>query len=248
MKKRFPIIIITVCTLVLLSGCVNLVQEVTITEDGSGALRFAIGVETASYAQFRERIPEEYQLENFFAAFSEDENITGVAQDQYVAGGRTWDAIELQVADFTQLFAEERRIGPIAISLDQADDGNYIFSQTIDLPSSNLQIPGINLMDLSGAGYTVRLITPQIVNTTGFQPAVGVSEWEVPLSEMVQGGEVVYLQAEYALEPFEGMFIPWEVFYPYVVIGFLSMGVLAILVVIILNTRKKRDQIDQIKF
>lgn len=237
----------SVVVLIFLSGCVSLVQEMSIAEDGSGTLRFALGVETESYEQFQERMPEEYQLENFLAAFVQNENINDVQQTHYDEGGYTWDAIEIEVADFSLLFGEERRIGPLAISLDSEGESTTFF-ETIDIPASNLEIPGINLLDLTGAGFTVRLIAPQIVDTTGLQTSAGVSEWEIPLSELVQGGETVYLQAEYTLETYQGLFIPWEVFFPYVVIGFLGLGVLSILGVIIINTRKKPKDSQQIEF
>jgi len=68
------------------------------------------------------------------------------------------------------------------------------------------------------------------------------------VSELVQEAETVYLQADYVLEPYEGTFIPWETFFPYVVIGFLAAGFLAILIVIIVNTRGKREKKREVHF
>jgi len=64
----------------------------------------------------------------------------------------------------------------------------------------------------------------------------------------LRGDEAIFLQAAYKLEPYEGLFIPWEVFFPYVVIGFLSLGILSIFVIIIVNSRKKNEDIPKIKF
>jgi hypothetical protein len=46
------------------------------------------------------------------------------------------------------------------------------------------------------------------------------------------------------LEPYEGNFIPWEMIFPYAVAGFLGVGVVVILAVVILNTTNigKRDK------
>jgi hypothetical protein len=117
----------------------------------------------------------------------------------------------------------------------------------MDMESSNVLIPGINLLNLAGASYSVRLVTPQVVDTNGFHRAAGISTWDVPLSEFLQGGSSVNLRSEFLLEPYEGTFIPWEVFFPYIVIGFLGLGVLSILLVILINTAKKRDDSLQLK-
>jgi hypothetical protein len=77
---------------------------------------------------------------------------------------------------------------------------------------------------------------------------VDVSEWEIPLEEFLRGDEAIFLQASYKLESYNGVFIPWEVFFPYVVIGFLTLGILSILTVIIVNSRKKDEDIPKIKF
>ncbi len=234
-------------SILFLSGCVTFLQDMAVNEDGSGTLRFAIGVESEAYPQFAESIPEGYQLENFLASFMQDEAINDIEEDQYQADGYTWESIQLEVSDFTQLFSEEQRVGPLVMSMDQ-DDDVYTFTQTVDMGGSNLDIPGINLMDLTGARYRVRLQSPQIISTTGVQPSAELSEWEFTMQELIRGEEALFLQAEYSLEPYEGIFIPWEVFFPYVVIGFLLIGVLSIVFVIILNTRKKEEEIPQIKF
>ncbi|MCB2210421.1 hypothetical protein KQH62_05965 [bacterium] len=219
----------------------------TVHEDGSGVLRFALGVESASYDLFQEQLPEGMDLEGLLATLMQDENVTEVTTDQYEGGGRVWEVVELQVADFAALLTEERRIGPLVIALDESE-GLYAFEEVIDLENSTMSIPGIHLMDLAGAGYTVRLDTPQIITTNGLQTDAGVSTWEVSIGDLVEGGETIVLEADYSLEPYEGNFIPWETFFPYVMIGFLGLGVLAILVVIVVNTRKKKDQGDKIKF
>lgn len=246
-KLRIPILILTTLSLVFLSSCVTILQDMTVAEDGSGTLRFAFGVDSEVYPQFTESIPEGYQLDNFLASLMQDERITNIEEDQYESDGYTWDSIQLTVSDFYQLFEEDRRVGPLVMSMSQ-DGDIYTFTQSIDVAGSNLEIPGINLMDLSGARYRVGLQSPQIINTNGVQPSAKVSEWEFTMEEFIRGDEALFLQAEYSLEPYDGVFIPWEVFFPYVVIGFLTLGGMSIILVIILNTRKKEEEIPQIKF
>lgn len=246
-KLRFLVLLISTLSLLLLSGCVTILQDMSVAEDGSGTLRFAIGVESEAYPQFEESIPEGYQLENFLTGMMQDQAVLDIEEDQYQADGYTWESIQLEISDFSQLFSEERRVGPLIMSMSQAE-GIYAFTQTFDIAGSNLEIPGINLMDLTGARYRVRLQTPQIISTTGVQPSAELSEWEFTMEEFIRGEEALFLQAEYTLEPYEGVFIPWEVFFPYVVIGFLAIGGLSIVIVIILNTRKKKEEIPQIKF
>ena len=186
-------------------------------------------------------------LENLFATLILDEGVTDVNQAFYEEGNRTWTTIELQVGDMTELFVEERTFGPLTLSIRPEGDG-FAFEQMLDLAQSNLDIPGVNLLDLTGAGYTVRLVTPQIVSTNGLQEAAGVSLWEIPLSDLLQGGESVFLDADYILEPYEGVFIPWETFFPYVVIGFLALGVVSILMVIIANTTGRDEKPQKLQF
>jgi len=246
-KPRILALFLTTLSVIFLSGCVTMHQDMAVAEDGSGTLRFAIGVESEVYPQFIESIPEGYQLENFLASLMQDESVIDIEEDQYQADGYTWESIQLEVSDFSQLFSEERRVGPLVMSLDQ-DDTIFTFTQAVDMVGSNLEIPGINLMDLTGARYRVRLQTPQIIGTTGVQPSAELSEWEFTMQELFRGEEALFLQAEYTLEPYQGVFIPWEVFFPYIVIGFLALGSLSILIVIIINTRKKKEEIQQIKF
>jgi hypothetical protein len=246
-RRRHFLILIILIALIALSGCVNLQQEITVREDGSGVLHFAFGVDSESYDLVQEQRPEGMDLEGLLATLMQDENVTGMTTDHYESGGRIWDTVELEVADFAALLAEDRRIGLLVLSLGESE-GVYSFEEILNLENSTMSIPGIHLMDFSGAGFTVRLNTPQIITTNGLHVDAGVSTWEVSLSDLLQGGETIILEADYSLEPYEGDFIPWETFFPYVMLGFLGLGILAILVVIVVNTRKKSDQGDKIKF
>ena len=245
-SRIFSLSLAVIC-LVLLTGCVNLIQEITVEEDGSGTLRFALGVETTAYPQFQELMPEEMAFENLLTNLILDENVTEVTQDIYEEDGYTWQTIELDVENFAVLLAEERSFGPIILEIDR-DGDTFFLLQTLDLEGSNMSIPGINLLDLSGAGYEVRLNTPHILSTNGLQEQAGTSVWEISLGDLLQGEDTIFLQAEYVLEPYDGVFIPWETFFPYIVIGFVVVGLLAILVVIIVNTAGKREKEQTLKF
>ena len=248
MRRSYIILFVCLTVMVmLLSGCVSLVEEITIREDGSGTLRFALGVESENYQAFQEAIPEGFDLENLFSVLGRDENVTSVDIDRYLQDGRNWETVELTVTDFTAVFGQARRIGPITITF-QEEEGAYRFTQTIDLASSTLVIPGVNLMDFSDGTYGVTLNTPQVLSTNGVQPAAGIGTWSIPLDEVLQGGSTVFLRADYLLDPYEGVFIPWELFFPYVVIGFLALGGMAVLVVILVNTTSKRDKAPTLKF
>lgn len=248
MKKRnLYLALLAFTALLLLSGCVNVVQEMTVREDGSGSLQFAVGVEAASYFLVMEQIPDGFAVDDLLSVLLLNENVREVSRDQYQSGGRIWDTVTLEVDDFAALFEAERRLGPMRIKVDREEDV-YTFQTVINLATSNLTIPGINLLDLSGSSYTVRLITPQIVSTNGLQTAAGTSVWDVPLSDLLQGGSRVNLRADYTLEPYEGTFIPWETFFGYVETGFLAAGILIILIVIVVNTRRKKEEAQKIKF
>ncbi len=248
MKKRLPsLLLIAFLTLFALSGCINLYQDITVKEDGSGFLRFATSIETETYDAVQEQIPQGFQLEGLLSTLMQNENVTNVITDHYEADGRTWDTVELEVSDIATLLEEDRRIGLVMLSLKESD-GTYSFGEIIDVQNTNLAIPGVNLMDLTGAGYTVTLNAPQIVSTNGLQTAAGATSWDVPLSDLLQGGETIVLEADYTLTPFEGTFIPWGTFFPYLMTGFLVLGVGAILVVIVVNTTKRKKNDLKIKF
>jgi hypothetical protein len=70
----------------------------------------------------------------------------------------------------------------------------------------------------------------------------------VALDDLLQGGTAINQRAVYTLEPYEGFFIPWEVFFPYVVVGFLGLGGVSILIVIIVNTVGKGQKERKINF
>ena len=244
MKKRIPLLLIlSLTTLLLLSGCVNLVQEVAVREDGSGAVRVALGVEESSYDYAQELIPEGYELNNLVSSLSLDENAVGITEDHYEESGRVWDSVEVEFSDMLAVFGEKRSFGPVTMRLTEAD-GEYSFTEEIDVYNSTLSIPGVHLMDLAGAGFTVRLDTPQIVRTSGVQETAGVSVWEVSVFDLVEEEDMITLTADYVLEPYVGNFIPWEKLFPLLVMGFLGTGILAILVIVVVNTTNigKRDK------
>jgi hypothetical protein len=241
------LIFFAVSTLFLLSGCVDLVQEVTVDQKGAGTLHFAYGVDTPIYSQFEQTIPNEYKLENLFANLTLDENVNEVIREDYEENGKTWQAITLEIADMAALFAEEKRLGPILISIDE-DQGTYFYQQTIDLGLMTVNIPGIKLLDLSGAGYEVTVITPQIIDTNGSHRAAGTSDWKVSIKDFVEADEAIFMVSEYRLEPYEGRFIPWELFFPYILFGFLGLGIATILIIVLVNTRRKVEDNPRINF
>lgn len=248
MKKRTPpLLLIAIVMLFALSGCINLYQDITVNEDGSGFLRFAASMQTETYNAVQDRIPQSLRLESLLGTLMQNENVSNVITDHYEAEGRTWDTVELEVEDLAALLEEDRRIGFVIVSMKESD-GTYSYEEVLDLENTNLTIPGVNLMDLTGAGYTVTLNAPQILSTNGLQTAAGSATWDVSLSDLLQGGETIILQADYSLTPYEGTYIPWATFFPILVSGFLGLGVVAILVVIIVNTTKKRDKGQKIKF
>ena len=240
-KRRISLMVLALTMMICLSGCVTLVQEMVIREDGSGTFSLALGVESSAYPQFQEAIPEAYQMDNLLRNLLANENITNFWVDNYEANGYIWESIQMEVADIYQLFDDPQQIGLATIDFNQ-DGDSYTFQQVLDLAGSNMSIPGVNLLDLAGAGYTIRLVTPQITATNGLQEAAGVSVWQVPLSELLQGGTTTTMRANYLLEPFEGVFIPWETFFPYLVIGVLALGGISILVIIIVNTMGKEKE------
>ena len=248
-KKRVQTLLIAVALLCLLflSSCVVISEEINVFEDGSGTMRFAIGVKQENYENFQEALPEGYALENYFATLTQNEALASMQADHYMQDGLHWESVELEVADFVALFSQKRRIGPVEITFDEREEG-FRFTQTIDLANSNLVIPGVHLMDLSALEFTVDLKTPQILNTNGVQSAAGVSTWTIPMDEVLRDGSTVFLRADYILEPYEGIFIPWEVFFPYLVIGFLALCGLAIVTVIFVNTVIKREKASTLKF
>ena len=90
-----------------MSGCASVLQTLTIREDGSGFLRINVGVESEFYPQYQESLPDSLALDNLLATLFQDENVTDVIQDQYEAEGRTWDSIQVEMADVLAIFAEE---------------------------------------------------------------------------------------------------------------------------------------------
>ena len=246
LRKKYAIKLLAVLCLFFLSGCVSLIQEINVHEDGSGSLNFSLGVDSSIYPQFLETMPEGFTFENLLSGLMLDENVTDVVQTQYEENGKNWETIQLSISDISAVFNGGRRIGPGMITIAERN-GSYVFTQFMDLGSSNVVIPGVNLLNLAGTSYSVRLVTPQVLDTNGLHRAAGVSTWDVPLSEFLQGGSSVNLRSEYLLEPYEGFFIPWEVFFPYVVIGFIGLGGISILLVILINTAKKREDKLQLR-
>ncbi len=177
-----------------------------------------------------------------------DEGVVDVQREAYESEGRNWEAVQIEVGDMADFLSTGRSVGPLVMTIDADEDGSYSFMQNLDLEEFTFRVPGIYLMDVADAEYTLRLVTPQIVQSNGVQEAVGTSVWEFILRTLIQNEDDLFMQADYVLEPYEGLFIPWDTFYSYVVIGFLAVGVISILVVIILNTTRKADKEKKIQF
>lgn len=246
-KTQIAIFLLAALSLLFLSGCVTLSEEVRVEDDGSGTILFALGVETESYEQFQESVPEGLSLESLLSLIIQDENVSLQNRDIYEADGYTWDSFELDINNFIDVFSEPKRVGPLLISMDE-DEEVFYFTQMIDVALLTIGIPGLNLLDLSEVEYNVKFSAPQITNTNGIQRTADETTWKVPVTEVLQDGEVVYLETEYIMQPYEGFFIPWELFFPYVVIGFLALGGLSVLIVIFVNTTGKREKTQQYKF
>lgn len=246
-RSHFYLILLALIAIVFLNGCISLVEEITVNEDGSGLLRFDLGIETEYYAAYEEAVPTGYELEDLFAVFENDENVTSIKFDRFSRDNLTWESVEISVENVMAAFGQSRKIGPLTIEFDE-EGGEYRFIQNINVANSTLNIPGVNLMDLSDSSYVVRLVTPQIVSTNGIQQTAGISSWKIPLDEILQQGSSAFLRANFLLEPYEGFFIPWEVFFPYLVIGFLALCFGSILLVIVVNTVKKRDNEPTLKW
>jgi len=246
-RKRLLQILAGLFILFLLSGCVQLQQDMIVHEDGSALLHFAFGVETESYEAVQEQIPDGMSLESLLATLIADDLVTEVSRDHYESNGITWDTVDLAVSDFAALLEYEPRIGWAVLAVDEEEAG-YYFQQVLDINNTNLTIPGINLMDLSGASYTVTLETPQILNTNGDQPQAGTATWDIGVTDLLQGGDRLILAADYSLIPYEGNFVPMKLIFPYVVVAFLGIGVLAIVIVILVNTTKLGDKTRRLRF
>ena len=246
-RRRLIQILVGLLILFLLSGCVHLQQDMVVNEDGSALLHFAFGVETESYEIVQEQIPEGMSLESILASLLSDELVTEITRDHYEDKGYTWDTIDLTVSDFAALLETDRKLGMAVLVVEQTDEGFY-FEQVLDLQNNSLTIPGVNLSDLSGASYTVTLETPQILSTNGDRPEAGTSTWNVTVVDLLQGGDTIILDADYSLTPYEGNFIPVKLLFPYVVMGFLGLGGLAIVVVILVNTTRLGDKTRKLNF
>jgi hypothetical protein len=125
-RKIYVLKILAMLCLVFLSGCVSLLQEITVDEDGSGSLSFALGVNSSVYPQFQEARPAGFTFENLLSALVLDENVTDVVQNQYEENGKIWETIQLSISDIAAVFNSGRRIGPGLITITEGN-GGYVF-------------------------------------------------------------------------------------------------------------------------
>ena len=245
--RRLSLWIISIIVIALLAGCVSFEEDISVNPNGGGTLRFAYGVETSAYDQFTLALPQEYQLESLFSTLAQDENVTDVRLSNYEENGITWQTIEIDIVDLQAVFGDGRRFGPIIVTVSE-EDGIYTFEQVLDLNLANVAVPGMYLLDIADANYQVQLDTPQIIDTNGLQPKAGTSTWQISLPDLVNEQGSIYLNAQYILTPYEGFFVPWEMYFPYLVYGFLGLGIISVLVIIIVNTSRKVEKEQKLHF
>ena len=202
MNKKFHWFIGLLAALVLLTGCLDVEEELTIQEDGSGTFRLAIIMDSSLAA-----LMEDGESQAFFdpAGFENTEQNTYYDPDgnQVEELVIYFDDIEAFVEEFNQSGTESglklgyqkdgRRITIThSIAGSGADDEDNVFSEYEDLLTAQVT---------EGMEWRLTITTPNIENSNGrYEEGAVSAEWLIPFtvlnSEHIHEAYVEYLGPE----------------------------------------------------
>jgi hypothetical protein len=184
-------LIITLFTILLLSGCYDLSEELWINSDGSGRMKFTVGLAESLVAMLESSgesadfcdnaIKDKSNLEN-------DELVTFVAITKSREAGMHYCTIDISVTDFRQF--KEVRNNAIAgaynkyefpFMIDDLGEGRVRISQ--DFSNFGRDDPGLSEIEKAGQEMAMAMMTPMMagkyITVTVHAPKIESSNGEI---------------------------------------------------------------------
>lgn len=243
MKIRRVLIIAGLMLMVfVLSGCLNITQEVWVNPDGSGKIKIDMGLGEVFFQMGGDEASNPLtEMKTDFEAQSGTKNLKVSEYTDDKAQMRHL-VIEFETDNIQQYLlnnASQSSMGA-PMTLEKLANGNYLLKQTISNPDPSSaggevdqQTKDMMVEYFKDMYWKIIVHVPSVISTTGSQSGQTV-EWKVPMADLFLENKVVDVSLEYSLTP-----APSTGWVLYVVIGAVVV-VLAIIVIVLLSRRKKQ--------
>ena len=244
----------------LLTGCIDVDQQLWINRDGSGRMVLDIGITESEFTNAQRGTEALIYIDKTLGKYQEslkkNSLVKNLVTKQYAQGDVQHRVIEFDVTDFETYFEGVQKYDdPFTIRLETLENGEFRFTEKI-IPGGSEWLnyyydyfnfrPNPSQLDslFSSHAWRVQLFAPPIVSSNGVSnPQNGATTWELPLQEIYKLEEAKSLTANYQTTE-STLSKPW---FPYalgivVFFGVLVVGILLLGLIVFFGFFRKRDQ------
>jgi hypothetical protein len=222
-SARYIKVALVLFLLFLLSGCINMKQEMWFNPDGSGKISIDIGMAESFLSMMGSGGTTSTPLDDFKKTYdaSKDPNIKNVTPKEYTDKDMRHYSVSFDVTDMKKYIesGSGSTDGSMDIKLATLANGNVTYTQKLAMSGAStgdLSSTGMDAKQLESAFkdmyWTVIIHTPQVVNwdknKNGKQPDGGTVQWDIPMSQVFTSTDALSLSLEYnpkgSVGPFSG--------------------------------------------
>ena len=244
----------------LLTGCMDVNQQLWINSDGSGRMVLDIGITESGFSKAQSGtealIYINMTLDKYQESLKKNALVKNLVTRQYSQEEIQHRVIEFDVTDFETYFEGVQKYDdPFTVRLETLENGEFRFTEKI-IPGGAEWLeyyydyfnfrPNPSQLDtlFSNQGWRVQLFAPKIISSNGvIDPQTGATTWEVPLEEIIKLKEGKSLNAIYQTTE-STLSKPW---FPYalgivVFLGVFVSGILLLGLIIFFGFMRNRNQ------
>lgn len=249
-RSRFILIALAMMVVLALSGCINFKEELWLNADGSGKFSIDIGMSqslidmakgsgTDPFADFKKEFENKDPLVKNVSSKEYSDKVGGQDMKHYV--------VTMEVTDMVKYMEQQSKSsdGTLKISLKKLENGNYSFTQTLNMGGSGDITGGVDPKSLQtflkDMFWTVVVHVPSVVSADKTAKVSGATvEWAIPIGDVMAATKPIELKLEYSPKG-GGDFPTWIIF---VIVGVVVVALIVVGVLLILRRRKPAPAVD----
>ncbi|MBI9044310.1 MAG: hypothetical protein JEZ06_07480 [Anaerolineaceae bacterium] len=208
MRKRIFLAVFSVVIVILISGCMNIRQELWVNSDGSGKMKIDIGVDEDFMSMEDLEGMSGGDLTSMESEYENDPNIKNIQTSEYTEDGLSYTSIQFDIIDFDAFVHSSEN--EMDMTYEQLGNGNYLLAMNLDslagggdetYSSEDLEMFSDMFDDYY---FEVTMHVPQVVETSGKKTDSGTAYWQIPLMDALNG-EISEISVEYSMEEGQGI-------------------------------------------
>ena len=193
--RRFVLLVVLGMLGLLLTGCLDVKQEITFKGDNTGHFLFDMGMsqELLSLSQSQGGSSTGNPFES---DMSSNPYVTNYTATEYDDSDMHHYMLEMDITDMMAFFNSQdvSNSEDMMFSLTQQPNGNYLFKETLNMSGASSEA-GLSGQDMSsdlvatafaGKFWTLRIKVPNVVNHNGtLDSKTGFLEWKIPMADLM---------------------------------------------------------------